>query len=150
MCIKFNFYIANKREIGGNFGREKVKGREIGREGTSRVRLNDRDCEKEIGWFMEKEGKICEEQDQTNQYFSKNYFYWFYIRLYSWLSISLYFFVGNKTCDHVTGEYICPPGYLGMTCEHPCPVGKYGKNCVENCSCKNGGDCHHVTGTVNF
>lgn len=55
-------------------------------------------------------------------------------------------FSGNKTCDHITGEYICPPGYRGFTCEHPCPFGSYGKNCEQTCSCKNGGDCHHVTG----
>ncbi|XP_023311818.1 protein draper [Anoplophora glabripennis] len=54
--------------------------------------------------------------------------------------------LGNKTCDHITGEYICPAGYLGLTCEHPCPIGKFGKNCQNICSCKNGGDCHHVTG----
>lgn len=59
------------------------------------------------------------------------------------------FFIGNKTCDHVTGEYVCPPGYLGMTCEHPCPVRKYGKNCLQSCTCRNGGDCHHVTGRLN-
>lgn len=55
-------------------------------------------------------------------------------------------YLGNKTCDHITGEYVCTPGYLGLTCEHPCPIGKFGKNCQNICSCKNGGDCHHVTG----
>lgn len=24
---------------------------------------------------------------------------------------------GNKTCDHVTGEYVCQPGYIGLTCD---------------------------------
>uniref|UniRef100_V9IF37 Multiple epidermal growth factor-like domains protein 10 n=2 Tax=Apis cerana TaxID=7461 RepID=V9IF37_APICE len=50
------------------------------------------------------------------------------------------------TCDHVTGEYICRPGYLGLTCEHPCPPNRYGLNCANHCHCKNGGECHHVTG----
>ena len=50
------------------------------------------------------------------------------------------------TCDHVTGEYICRSGYLGLTCEHPCPSHRYGLNCAKHCSCKNGGECHHVTG----
>uniref|UniRef100_A0AAR5PB67 EGF-like domain-containing protein n=2 Tax=Dendroctonus ponderosae TaxID=77166 RepID=A0AAR5PB67_DENPD len=54
--------------------------------------------------------------------------------------------IGNRTCDHITGEYVCPPGYLGLTCDHPCPINTYGKGCLQNCSCKNGGDCHHVTG----
>lgn len=58
--------------------------------------------------------------------------------------------LGNKTCDHVTGEYICRPGYIGLTCEHPCPVGTYGKNCQQTCFCKNGGDCHHVTGKNDY
>lgn len=53
---------------------------------------------------------------------------------------------GNWTCDHVTGEYVCRAGYIGLTCEHPCPVGTYGLNCLEKCTCKNGADCHHVTG----
>ena len=53
---------------------------------------------------------------------------------------------GNRTCDHVTGEYVCRAGYIGLTCEHPCPVGTYGLNCLEKCTCKNGADCHHVTG----
>lgn len=60
------------------------------------------------------------------------------------------FILGNKTCDHVTGEYVCRPGYIGLTCEHPCPVGTYGRNCQQSCFCKNGGDCHHVTGEEIF
>ncbi|KAL0115633.1 hypothetical protein PUN28_010860 [Cardiocondyla obscurior] len=53
---------------------------------------------------------------------------------------------GNMTCDHVTGQYVCRPGYLGLTCEHPCPPNRYGLNCANHCHCKNGGECHHVTG----
>lgn len=64
-----------------------------------------------------------------------------------WLNFMLLFHcTGNRTCDHVTGEYVCRPGYIGLTCEHPCPVGTYGLNCLEKCTCKNGADCHHVTG----
>lgn len=59
-------------------------------------------------------------------------------------------FSGNMTCDHVTGEYICRPGYLGLTCEHPCPPNRYGSNCANHCRCKNGGECHHVTGKTFF
>ena len=50
------------------------------------------------------------------------------------------------TCDHVTGQYICRSGYLGLTCEHPCPPDRYGNNCANHCDCKNDGECHHVTG----
>lgn len=59
-------------------------------------------------------------------------------------------FSGNMTCDHVTGEYICRPGYLGLTCEHPCPPNRYGSNCANHCHCKNGGECHHVTGKISL
>lgn len=62
------------------------------------------------------------------------------------LKCKLFDAAGNRTCDHVTGEYVCRAGYIGLTCEHPCPVGTYGLNCLEKCTCKNGADCHHVTG----
>lgn len=52
----------------------------------------------------------------------------------------------NKTCDHVTGEFKCRPGYIGSMCEHPCPLKTYGQDCLNRCFCKNGADCHHVTG----
>lgn len=57
---------------------------------------------------------------------------------------------GNRTCDHVTGEYACRPGYIGITCQHPCPLGTYGRDCLKKCNCKNGADCHHVTGMLLF
>lgn len=53
---------------------------------------------------------------------------------------------GNKTCDHVTGEYVCQPGYIGLTCEHPCVDGTYGPRCALKCMCENGAECHHITG----
>lgn len=53
---------------------------------------------------------------------------------------------GNKTCDHVTGEYVCQPGYIGLTCEHPCADGTYGPRCSLKCMCENGAECHHITG----
>ncbi|XP_026685633.1 brefeldin A-inhibited guanine nucleotide-exchange protein 1-like [Diaphorina citri] len=53
---------------------------------------------------------------------------------------------GNKTCDHVTGELSCPAGYEGPTCQQPCPLNHWGKGCTQQCACKNGADCHHVTG----
>lgn len=49
------------------------------------------------------------------------------------------------SCDHVTGEFSCRPGYIGPMCQHPCPNDTYGPNCQHSCDCKNG-DCHHVTG----
>lgn len=52
----------------------------------------------------------------------------------------------NGPCNHVTGAYQCRPGYTGITCDHPCPFNTFGPNCASKCSCKNGGDCHHVTG----
>lgn len=53
---------------------------------------------------------------------------------------------GNKTCDHVTGEYVCQAGYIGHTCEHPCVDGTYGPRCALKCMCENGAECHHITG----
>lgn len=58
----------------------------------------------------------------------------------------IFFSIGNRTCDHVTGQFVCRAGYIGITCEHPCPAGKYGLHCLKNCTCKNGADCHHETG----
>lgn len=74
-------------------------------------------------------------------------FYLKYYEIYYYCFLYIYF-KGNKTCDHITGDYVCPDGYIGITCEHPCPIGTYGKNCRQNCSCKNGGGCHHVTGKL--
>lgn len=61
--------------------------------------------------------------------------------------LGIFFFTDdNQTCDHVTGEFKCRPGYIGSMCEHPCPLKTYGQDCRKRCFCKNGGDCHHVTG----
>ncbi|TGZ54286.1 Multiple epidermal growth factor-like domains protein 10, partial [Temnothorax longispinosus] len=65
------------------------------------------------------------------------------------LSITI-FSLENMTCNHVTGEYVCRTGYLGLTCEHPCPLNRYGLNCANHCHCKNGGECHHVYANVDL
>lgn len=46
----------------------------------------------------------------------------------------------------MTGEYVCQPGYIGLTCEHPCADGTYGPRCSLKCMCENGAECHHITG----
>lgn len=56
----------------------------------------------------------------------------------------------QKTCDHVTGEFKCRPGYIGSMCEHPCPLKTYGQDCKNQCVCQNAADCHHVTGMECF
>lgn len=53
---------------------------------------------------------------------------------------------GNETCDHVTGEYVCPPGYIGLTCQHLCADGTYGPRCALKCMCENGAECDPVNG----
>lgn len=54
--------------------------------------------------------------------------------------------IGNKSCDPITGEILCRPGYIGLTCEHPCPAGRYGPGCTLKCRCEHGGECNHITG----
>ncbi|ETE62786.1 Multiple epidermal growth factor-like domains protein 11, partial [Ophiophagus hannah] len=34
----------------------------------------------------------------------------------------------------------------GSVCAQPCPSGTYGVNCSQECPCRNGGQCDHVTG----
>lgn len=55
----------------------------------------------------------------------------------------------NLSCDHVTGEYKCRPGYIGPICQHSCPPKSYGDGCLKTCNCEFG-DCHHVTGVFFF
>jgi len=63
------------------------------------------------------------------------------------ISTSLRVFTEDqKTCDHVTGEFKCRPGYTGSMCEHPCSLKTYGQDCRNRCVCQNAADCHHVTG----
>ncbi|XP_065351886.1 multiple epidermal growth factor-like domains protein 10 isoform X2 [Cloeon dipterum] len=53
--------------------------------------------------------------------------------------------LAKGTCDPVTGDLICLPGYEGVNCKNSCPNGKFGLNCSSDCACLNG-ECHHVTG----
>ncbi|XP_069043466.1 angiopoietin-1 receptor isoform X2 [Lepisosteus oculatus] len=42
-------------------------------------------------------------------------------------------------CHDTTGECICPPGFMGKTCEIGCGAGRFGRTCKEMCkdgSCK--------------
>uniref|UniRef100_A0A3Q4H4Y9 Multiple EGF like domains 11 n=1 Tax=Neolamprologus brichardi TaxID=32507 RepID=A0A3Q4H4Y9_NEOBR len=73
------------------------------------------------------------------------------------------------TCHHVTGECSCPAGwmvrttshmqkqiciiqlicrkeYLRIMCAQPCPFGSFGINCSQECTCRNGGLCDHISG----
>lgn len=52
----------------------------------------------------------------------------------------------KTTCDHVTGEFKCRPGYIGLTCDHPCKEGTFGEDCQNQCRCENGGECSHIDG----
>ncbi|XP_061487349.1 angiopoietin-1 receptor isoform X3 [Rhineura floridana] len=46
----------------------------------------------------------------------------------------------NGICHEDTGECICPPGFMGKTCEKACGESKFGRACQESCkensSCK--------------
>ncbi|XP_015508206.1 angiopoietin-1 receptor isoform X2 [Parus major] len=47
----------------------------------------------------------------------------------------------NGICHEDTGECICPPGFMGKTCEKACGANTFGKTCEETCKenygCKN-------------
>ncbi|XP_077777242.1 angiopoietin-1 receptor [Podarcis muralis] len=44
----------------------------------------------------------------------------------------------NGICHEDTGECICPPGFMGKTCEKACGENKFGKACQESCKEKSG------------
>uniref|UniRef100_H3AN63 receptor protein-tyrosine kinase n=1 Tax=Latimeria chalumnae TaxID=7897 RepID=H3AN63_LATCH len=37
-------------------------------------------------------------------------------------------------CHEKTGDCICPPGFMGKTCEMACEENKFGRTCKENCT----------------
>ncbi|XP_056370824.1 angiopoietin-1 receptor isoform X2 [Oenanthe melanoleuca] len=39
----------------------------------------------------------------------------------------------NGICHEDTGECICPPGFMGKTCEKACGANTFGKTCEETC-----------------
>nr|XP_060618449.1 angiopoietin-1 receptor [Anolis sagrei ordinatus] len=41
-------------------------------------------------------------------------------------------------CHEDTGECICPPGFMGKTCEKACPENSFGRACQERCEEKSG------------
>uniref|UniRef100_A0A8C6XVV6 EGF-like domain-containing protein n=1 Tax=Naja naja TaxID=35670 RepID=A0A8C6XVV6_NAJNA len=44
----------------------------------------------------------------------------------------------NGICHEDTGECICPPGFMGKTCEKACEENTFGKACQEKCKEKSG------------
>ena len=55
-------------------------------------------------------------------------------------------FLGYGTCDYLTGQCECMPGYTGFFCLEPCPKGRFGRRCLGKCSCQNNAECYHVSG----
>ncbi|KAG8455118.1 hypothetical protein GDO86_001362 [Hymenochirus boettgeri] len=45
-------------------------------------------------------------------------------------------------CHDDTGECICPPGFMGTTCEMPCEENRFGATCKESCKGKDGCKFH--------
>ncbi|XP_071586284.1 angiopoietin-1 receptor isoform X2 [Heliangelus exortis] len=41
--------------------------------------------------------------------------------------------MNNGICHEDTGECICPPGFMGKTCEKACGSNTFGKTCEESC-----------------
>lgn len=41
----------------------------------------------------------------------------------------------GASCQHITGECECAPGYVGPKCLETCPSHKFGLNCMEECKC---------------
>ncbi|XP_073907781.1 angiopoietin-1 receptor isoform X3 [Castor canadensis] len=42
--------------------------------------------------------------------------------------------MNNGVCHEDTGECICPPGFMGRTCEKACELHTFGRTCKERCS----------------
>ncbi|XP_005334241.2 angiopoietin-1 receptor isoform X1 [Ictidomys tridecemlineatus] len=42
--------------------------------------------------------------------------------------------MNNGVCHEDTGECICPPGFMGRTCEKACELHTFGRTCQERCS----------------
>ncbi|XP_040613090.1 angiopoietin-1 receptor isoform X3 [Mesocricetus auratus] len=42
--------------------------------------------------------------------------------------------MNNGVCHEDTGECICPPGFMGKTCEKACEPHTFGRTCKETCS----------------
>ncbi|KAI4542021.1 hypothetical protein MG293_007400 [Ovis ammon polii] len=56
--------------------------------------------------------------------------------------------MNNGICHEDTGECICPPGFMGRTCEKACQPGYYGPDCKLRCSCSNGEKCDRFQGCL--
>ncbi|NXT14705.1 TIE2 protein, partial [Prunella fulvescens] len=67
----------------------------------------------------------------------------------------------NGICHEDTGECICPPGFMGKTCEKgntftltaayvlaECKPGFYGSDCKLKCNCHNRGTCDRFKGCI--
>ncbi|CAB1336827.1 unnamed protein product, partial [Coregonus sp. 'balchen'] len=53
----------------------------------------------------------------------------------------------GTSCNHVSGECGCPPGFTGNGCEQICQPGTYGLNCNQVCQCSGTNQlCHPDTG----
>ncbi|KAK1334598.1 hypothetical protein QTO34_005605 [Cnephaeus nilssonii] len=50
--------------------------------------------------------------------------------------------VNNGVCHEDTGECICPPGFMGRTCEKACERHTFGRTCKERCSGPEGCKSH--------
>ncbi|OCT97807.1 angiopoietin-1 receptor [Xenopus laevis] len=48
----------------------------------------------------------------------------------------------SGVCHEDTGECICPPGFMGTTCEMPCDENKFGVTCKESCRGNDGCKSH--------
>uniref|UniRef100_A0A7M4FAK6 EGF-like domain-containing protein n=1 Tax=Crocodylus porosus TaxID=8502 RepID=A0A7M4FAK6_CROPO len=46
--------------------------------------------------------------------------------------------MNNGICHEDTGECICPPGFMGKTCEKACGANTFGRTCKESCEEKTG------------
>ncbi|XP_062455146.1 angiopoietin-1 receptor isoform X5 [Rhea pennata] len=49
--------------------------------------------------------------------------------------------MNNGICHEDTGECICPPGFMGKTCEKACGANTFGRTCEE--SCKENSGCRN-------
>ncbi|GBP52834.1 Platelet endothelial aggregation receptor 1 [Eumeta japonica] len=54
--------------------------------------------------------------------------------------------LNGGTCEPLTGQCACTPGWRREACEKPCAPGSFGDGCLEACNCQNSATCDGASG----